>query len=313
MESGETRMAAEAARSRRFKVTVLVVAAVLAGFVGRSVVSGDAADNPLLNWLPWLNRTEITLYFGDASGDHLVPVSRTLSRNAEPAALVAALLDGPAEGTGLINLIPPGTMARSAALVGSVLEVDLAGDFERLAAPLATDALAHSLASWPGAEAAQITVDGVALADSGGGGQLLYFYDESLDMLVAEPTPGDGPRDVLAAYLAGPGDAHLAGLPPDVDLLSFDYTRSSGLLAIDFTFRPSVRDFAVDHPEAVRRVLEGLIATMTAGFPDIDAVWLDFEGHEALGLGQCADLLRTAQTTPDVLNDERLLKRYAGE
>ena len=70
------------------------------------------------------------------------------------------------------------------------------------------------------------------------------------------------------------------------------------------------RVFATDHPDAMRRVLEGLIASMV-GFPEVEAVRLDFEGHNALGLGQCADLLRTPQAWPDILNDERILARVA--
>jgi hypothetical protein len=51
---------------------------------------------------------------------------------------------------------------------------------------------------------------------------------------------------------------------------------------------------------------------MTTEFPEIEGVWIDFEGHANLGLGQCAHLLRTLQLHPEVLNDERLLSRYAG-
>ncbi len=47
------------------------------------------------------------------------------------------------------------------------------------------------------------------------------------------------------------------------------------------------------------------------GFPEVEAVRLDFESHNALGLGQCADLLRTPQAWPDILNDERILARVA--
>jgi hypothetical protein len=142
-------------------------------------------------------------------------------------------------------------------------------------------------------------------------GHLVYFYDESRDMLLGFPTAADEPRAVLAEFLAGPGDPALVGLPADVELLEFDFTSDSGLLSLDFTYLPSVRNFALDHPDAMRRVLEGLIATMTTGFPQIDGLYLDFEGRATLGLGQCADLLRTLQLQPEVLNDERLLARAA--
>jgi hypothetical protein len=57
----------------------------------------------------------------------------------------------------------------------------------------------------------------------------------------------------------------------------------------------------------MRRTLEGLIATLTTATPETNFVYLDFEGHATLGLGQCANLLRTVQPTPEILNDERLL------
>ena len=297
---------------RRLRVYIIVGIALVGGLVGRSLVADGAADNPLLNWLPWLNRTPITLYFGDASGDYLVPVSLTLSRDADAVDLVEALLSGPAEGTGLVNLVPAGTVVRSVSLGAEALSVDLSGEFFGAASPLAHEAVRQSLASWPEVEEVYVTVDGAPLGDATSSGHLVYFYNEDLDMLAARPTFGVGPRDVLGEYLEGPGDGQLIGLPPDVQVLSFDYNRSNGLLTLDFTYQPSVRALAVDHPQAMRRVLEGLLATLTTGFPDIAAVWLDFEGHEALGLGQCADLLRTAQTQPEILNDERLLSRYAG-
>jgi hypothetical protein len=295
----------------RVKVGVLVAVAVAAGFVGRSIATGDAGDNPLLNWLPWLHRTPITLYFGETTGEYLVPVSRTLSRSAEPAEMVDAFLTGPEPGAGLRSLVAGGVSVREAVLDGTTLRVELEGEAGAFDDPLAREALFQSLASWPGADDVEVTVGGAVLDDEGSSGHLVHFYDEALDMLVAHPVPATSPREVLEVYLDGPGTAGLVGLPDDVRLLAFSLDRSRDLLSLDFTYLPSVRSLAVDHPQAMRRVLEGLIATLTTGFPEIGAVWLDFEGHEALGLGQCADLLRTAQTQPEVLNDERLLRRYA--
>ncbi len=80
-------------------------------------------------------------------------------------------------------------------------------------------------------------------------------------------------------------------------------------MRLELTYRPSLREYALDHPDDVRRVLEGLIATFTTGFPQVQGVYLDFEGHNALGAGQCANLLNTAQLRPEMLNDERLLER----
>ena len=154
----------------------------------------------------------------------------------------------------------------------------------------------------------KVTVDGVAL-ETNTSGHLLFFYDEDRDMLIAKPTNRVRPADLLEAYLDGPDDPRLTGLPPDVEALSVDLGDNE-LLTLSLTFRDSLRSFAVDHPESVRRVLEGLIATFNTGFPEVGGVLLDFEGHNALGLGQCANLLNTVQPMPELLNDERLLSRY---
>ena len=295
---------------RRLRLGALVVAALAAGLIARSLVT-DGSDSFLVRWLPWLGDTPVTLQFTDGSRAALVPVSRTLPRDATVDDLIAALLAGPAEGTGLESLLPSGTVAGRVALTAGVLEVDLSGDPADYEAPLVREAIWHSLASWKGVDTVELSVGGTPVDVMDSTGHLVYFYDEARDMLVAQPSAASEPRDVLAEFLAGPSTAGLVGLPADVELLEFDYSADSGLLSMDFTYLPSVRTFALDHPEAMRRVLEGLIATMTTGFPQIDGLYLDFEGRATLGLGQCADLLRTLQLQPEILNDERVLAREA--
>ncbi len=292
---------------RRIRAAVLVLAVIGAGYVGRSLAA-DGTDSALVRWLPWLGRTSVTLFYGD--GEYLVPVSRTVPRDAAtPEALVDTFLAGPADGTGLINLIPEGTIARSVLLDGSVLTVDLSGTYGAEASAMTTEAVYQTMRSWPGIDEVSVTVDGVLL-ETNTSGHLLYFYDEQLDMLVAQPTNRIRPADLLDAYLEGPADTRLTGLPSDLEPLRVDLGGNE-LLSLSLTFRESLRSFAVDHPESVRRVLEGLIATFNTGFPEVGAVLLDFEGHNTLGLGQCANLLNTVQPMPEVLNDERLLSRYA--
>jgi hypothetical protein len=250
----------------------------------------------------------VTLFYGD--GEYLVPVSRKVPRDeTTPQALVDALLAGPANGTGLINLVPEGTVVRSVSIDGSYLSVDLSGTYANEASPLSHEALYQSMRSWPGVDQVGVTIDGVPL-ETNTSGHLLYFYDETLDMLVAQTTNRARVGDLLAVYLEGPDDPRLTGLPADIESLSIDLA-SNDLLTLGFTFRESLREFAVDHPESVRRVLEGLIATFSTGFPEVGGVLLDFEGHNTLGLGQCANLLNTAQLMPEILNDERLLSRHA--
>ena len=260
----------------------------------------------LVRWLPFLNRPTVTLFFSD--GDDLVPVSRTVPRSeTDPGRLMAMLLDGPAPGTGLDDPFPPGTTAATS-LVDGVLTVDLSREFAA-ADTLAREAMLQSVSTWPGVDEARVTVAGEPL-ETNSSGRLLYFYDEGRDMLVARPVGLVAPADVLDAYLEGPDDPALTGLPDDIEALDV-ILEPNGLLRLEFTYRPSLRSYALDHPEAMRRVLQGLIATFTTGFPDVEAVYLDFEGRNALGAGQCANLLNTAQLRPEVLNDERLLARSA--
>jgi hypothetical protein len=290
------------------RTIVLVAIALLVGLIGRGVVS-DGSDSVFLRWLPWTNRTSVTLFYGDSSGDYLVPVTRTVSRDeAQPQALVQTLLAGPAADTGLVSLIPDGTAATTTFSDGALV-VDLTGTYRLGAFGLTHESLLQSMRSWPDVSDVTVTVDGAPL-DHQTTGHLIYFYDEQRDSLVARPTTLERPGDVLAEYLAGPGDPRLAGLPPDIESLGIELAPNE-LLTLEFTFRDSLRDYAIDHPDSVRRVLEGLIATFTTGFPEVGGVLLDFEGQNALGLGQCANLLNTVQSQPEVLNDERILSRYA--
>jgi hypothetical protein len=270
-------------------------------------VTVDGADSAFVRWLPWLDRTTVNFYFTDPSGEFLVPVTRTLSQDeTEPDALLETLLDGPSDGSGLTTPIPTGTTVEALSLIDGVLALDLGGAYTPDAPFLAHEALLQSLRGWPGVESVDLSP-----IDSISSGHLLFFYDEELNMLVAQPTNLLRPGDVLTAWIEGPPDARFVGLPDDIRPTSVELGANE-LLTLEFNFDESLRDFATDHPESVRRVLEGLIATFNVGFPDVGAVLLDFDGQNALGLGQCANLLNTAQTLPDVLNDERLLARYAG-
>lgn len=294
--------------SRRVRLYLLIGAVVVLGLAGRWLVAGSAEDGFLADWLPWLRGTDVTLFFADPSGEYLVPVSRTLSGDDENvAALADALRRGPDTGTALVNLVPEGVTVHSVAVTGSVLEIDLAawGD----PPPLAAHALVHTLGSWPDVTEVRVTVDGEPWDEAVG--RLVFFYASAQDMLVARPTFAETQRDVLADYLAGPGDRGLVGLPADVEVLQFESSPGSGLIKLNFRYTDSLRTMATDDGDGMRRILEGLIATLTTG-SDTSFVYLDFEGHATLGLGQCANLLRTVQPPPEILNDERLLDGVTG-
>jgi spore germination protein GerM len=298
-----------ATHTRRVVAWVVVVLLVLAGWGARSAAV-DGSENALISWLPWMQRTSITLYFTDPTVDGLVPISRLMPASDTPAEeIVAELLKGPKEGLGLVALIPPDTVLRSATLQNGLLSVNLSGDPARFRSPDVAESIRLSLTSWSAVEEVDFKVNGRPVDLSSNTSHRLFYWNPSRDMLVAQPAAATDPREVLVEYLAGSSDPDLFGLPSDIQIVGFDLNAQNGLLTLDFTFLPSLRTFALDNPEGMRRVLEGLIATMTTTFPEVDGVYLDFEGQAMLGLGHCADLLRSLQLPPDVLNDERLLVR----
>jgi hypothetical protein len=296
------------ASATRWRTAALVVVLLVGGYVARSVVA-DGSDSPLLSWLPWNRSESVTFFFGDAGADRLVPVSRDVGRSdSDPESLVALYLAGPAADSGLIGLIEADAPARVGFTDGA-LTVDLPAGAIEPTDLIASEAVYQTMRSWPEVTEVTISVGGVLL-ETNTTGHLLYFYDEDRDMLVAEVTNRVRAGDVLEAYLEGPSADGLIGLPAAVRSTSVELG-SNELLTLRFTFPDELRTFALDHPDGVRRVLEGLIATFNTGFPDVGGVLLDFEGHNALGLGQCANLLNTVQQMPEVLNDERLLARYS--
>jgi hypothetical protein len=295
------------ARLRGASLVVLIGVIVVLGLLGRWLVADGVANSFLADWLPWMSGTEVTLYYGDPSGDYLVPISRNLTGDEENVdALAEALFAGPPVGTGLLDLIPGGTTIQSISYDGANLDIDVSGEFLEDPPAFARHALVHSMASWPGVEEVTVSVDGVELEPMTTN-RLLFFYDPGRDVLAAKPTSAATGRDILAEYLAGSGDARLTGLPLDVEVLQFESAPGSGLIKLNFRYTDSLRAMATDDGEGMRRTLEGLIATLTTATPETNFVYLDFEGHATLGLGQCANLLRTVQPTPEVLNDERLL------
>jgi len=293
--------------SFRLWLRIALLAALLGlGFWLRSlppmhVVPGLAA------WWPWGTTTTVTLYFAD--GRFLFPVSRQLPTNDDlPRAALQALLAGPRAGSGLTSPIPPGVEIRSLKLADGVAHVDLSAAFlvEHDDTHAAETAIIETMTALPGVTSVAVSVEGKSLAQSATRVPLLYYA--SANGLVAVPASATNPRAALTMYLSGPSDPKLTSLPPDVQLLKYEYDPADGLLALNFTYTPSVRALALEKPERMRLLLLGLIAGLTE-FSEVRAVRLDFGGQARLGLGQCSDLLRTPQPRPALLNDERLLER----
>lgn len=249
-----------------------VAAAIAVGLLARALPRETDAPGRLARWLPWGAPPAVTRYYPDASGRYLVPITAPFADDlADPAALAGALAAEPPAGLGL---------------------APASAD-----SPLAREARAQTIAAWPEAAAA---VGMEASPPS----RLLHFV--AGELVVAVPSAAGTPREAVDAYLAGPDEAGLMGLPADVRLLGYDHDARNGLLRVNLSYSPAVRALASEQPETMRRVLLGLIATLTS-YPEVQAVMLDFEGRARLGVGQCAELLRTPQRRPELLNDARLL------
>jgi spore germination protein GerM len=247
------------------------------------------------------------LYFSD--GRFLFPVSRRMPANdGLPRAALQALFDGPGAASGLRGSTPAGVEIRSIKLADGVAQIDLSATFlrEDTGVSMAQTAVVDTLTALPGLTSVKLSVEGKPLAESAQRVPLLYYA--SANGLVAIPTTAKDPRAALTAYLSSPADPELTDLPPDVQLLNYNYVSADRFLSLNFTYSPSVRTLALDKPERMRTLLLGLITSLTE-FPEVRSVQLDFEGQTRLGLGQCSDLLRTPQPRPQLLNDERLLYR----
>lgn len=280
---------------------------VLLGGIGVGVRSLPQQVSPGLGaWWPWTTTT-VTLYFSD--GRFVVPVSRRMTRNVDlPRATLQALLAGPTSRSGLRNLVPDGVEIRSFEIRQGVAHIDLSSEFYD--APSRTHtietAIVETMTALPGVTSVSLSVDGQSVVESSRRVPLLYYA--SANGLVAVPISAPTPHGALTTYLSGPPDRALTGLPSDVRLLGYRHAPADGSLSLNFSYTPSVRTLALEHPDRMRLLLLGLITGLTE-FPSVRTVRLDFEGQTRLGLGQCSDLLRTPQPRPALLNDERLLER----
>ena len=243
----------------------------------------------------------VTLYFPD--GPYLLPVSRRLASAGNlPRTILENLLTGPGRGSALRNPFPPGLQLRSLEIADSVAHIDLSAELDESA----RRAIVETMTGLPQIDAVAFSVNGQSRAVPIRRTPLAYYA--SVNALIAVPVSGSTPQQMITRYLLGPPDPSLTGLPPDVQLLKYDYDAASRAVALNFTYTPSVRTLALEQPDRMRFVLLGLIASLTE-LPQVETVELDFEGKTRLGVGQCSDLLRIRLRRPDLLNDERLLPR----
>ncbi|MDE3074115.1 MAG: GerMN domain-containing protein [Chloroflexota bacterium] len=287
---------------------VLAIVGVLLRLAG-----GGALGEPLQR-LPWLNRPSVTVYFPDAGGRYFVPVTRHVSsKEVTPEGAVRQLLAGPRDRHALAAPFPPGIrLVRFASQDGTAV-VELATPPSAANAQLpaaALQSLAWTLRGSDQVQRVRLVVNGSAAGETSvrqpeAAGRALYFMLGPYVVPVA--TKAANPEDALRQYLDGPAPSSgLRGLPQDVGLLSYRFDPAKGLIYLNLRFTESVQQLALADPTQVRRIFTGLVATLTQ-YPGVNGAVLDFQGHAALGLGQCADLLRTPLARPQLLNDEAAL------
>lgn len=292
-------------RRSRFRTILFLVFLVGAGLWLRTIRSNGSLAI-LAKWT-YSSASITTLYFTD--GSFLIPVSRTLNTTGNVAlASLNALLDGPRAASGLSNPVPGGIVIRSFHLANGVAHIDLSKEFLAVANPSsqAVQAIISTMTAQPDIRSVVFSVEGSQLVPATPRIPLLYFASEI--GLASIPVSAANPRALLDRYMAGPPVGKLAGLPADVKLLGYDYNTTKQMVSLNFSYTPSIRILALEQPARMRFVLLGLIATLTDQ-PSVQSVRIDFEGKTQLGVGQCSDLLRTPQTKPTLLNDERLLGR----
>jgi hypothetical protein len=255
----------------------------------------------ILGRLPWLETNAVTLYYPDRDGDALVPVTRVVGEEPGVGLALAELAAGPVDieklAPALGVAVPTVRVEATTALVeyptGSV------------PGTLELAALERTLLELPAINEVRIASGDLVLdGDVAAAGLNLYYADNAYLLPVAAPAETTDLGEIVDLYLQGFGRRDgLVGLPADVELVDFRLDQDRGLLVVDLTYTDSLREFALANETVMRRVLEGLIATLTQ-FASVEAVLLSFEGHTRLGQGGCSDLLRAPQVAPRAINDE---------
>jgi spore germination protein GerM len=265
------------------------------------VVGAGVWMRTLAPWPPG-GASIVTLYFADET--HIFPVSHRVAASDDlPRATLQALLDGPPGGSGLTSAIPTAVGIRSLSVSNGIARIDLSTPDATLDMR-ARRAIADTMTALPGITHVELRANGGEPAAPVTRTPLLYYASASGLVALPLSTAATG-RDAVTAYMAGPSDPMLNGLPRDVRLEQYEDDAAGGV-SLRFTYTDSIRTLAIERPHVMRSVLLGLIASLTE-LPDVATVRIDFDGRTRLGLGECSDLLRTPQPHPRLLNDERLL------
>lgn len=160
-------------RVRRGKIAtgvVLAVVVLMAVAVGGCLADrgGDKSRTPPPEPPPGdRSKTEVTLFFGDRQGSHVIPESRTVEPGNEPLGkvVVEGLIAGP-EDPFLVSVMPRGTRVLSFEVREGLARVDFSREFRdnhpggTTGEAMTLNALVFSLTELEGIERVQILVEG---------------------------------------------------------------------------------------------------------------------------------------------------------
>src|SRR5262249_54222051 len=144
----------------------------------------------------------------------------------------------------------------------AVASVDLSAAFrDAHDMQTAQTAIVGTLTELPDVTSVVLNVEGTPVSEPTKRTPFLYYA--SANGLVAVPSKSANAKDALSAYLSGASSPELTGLPADVRLLQYDYDPADASLSLNFTYTPSLHEFALEKPERIRLALLGLIASLT--------------------------------------------------
>lgn len=279
---------------------------LLAAAAGLSLLAGCASDQE--------EGEGLLLWFAADQSLQEVPTAALASQPYQGEAsvpdLLAALLDGPEAGGGLVSAIPAGTRLLDWRVEDGIAHVDLSqpyGDLVGVDLTVADYSIALTLTQLEGVDGVRITVNGSD--PEGGGGRVLYAEDVVFSGVEEEPvelsaalyfrrsgtqelgyelrvfqlTEEDDPTlAVLEALLEGPQDEGLAAiLPEGLEVRSVRVENGVCYADLSAVLLESVPDSREEQELVVYSIVNTLCSLDT-----MDGVELQVEGEALESYGQ---------------------------
>ncbi len=279
---------------------------LLAAAAGLSLLAGCASDQE--------EGEGLLLWFAADQSLQEVPTAALASQPYQGEAsvpdLLAALLDGPEAGGGLVSAIPAGTRLLDWRVEDGIVHVDLSqpyGDLVGVDLTVADYSIALTLTQLEGVDGVRITVNGSD--PEGGGGRVLYAEDVVFSGVEEEPvelsaalyfrrsgtqelgyelrvfqlTEEDDPTlAVLEALLEGPQDEGLAAiLPEGLEVRSVRVENGVCYADLSAVLLESVPDSREEQELVVYSIVNTLCSLDT-----VDGVELQVEGEALESYGQ---------------------------